>query len=192
MKLHLFAHNSKNYVVTGQTVKRGDLIGAIGNAHGKWYAHLHHSISEGLTPRQLFRYVRGWTRDKVAQYYEDPAKTTDYNKMFGRKMDVGNRGWGFLQKMGWRYYHPGQDINGIYGGNTDYGYKYKSPVDGKVIFSADKWGGWGRVIIIQEEKNCTDEEIKKYKKKLKEHQEKFNHEKEKVEEYKNKLTQCKK
>ncbi len=37
----LYSHCQKNYIQYGQYVKRGQLIGTIGTAHGKYPAHLH-------------------------------------------------------------------------------------------------------------------------------------------------------
>jgi len=150
-RMYLFAHNAKNYVHRGQRVKKGDRVGTIGTANGQWYAHLHLSVSKGLTVEQIFGYVRWWKLDKVKKYYEDPRKTVDKNKLFKLPIDEGHRGWGYLQKMGWRYYHPGIDYNGLGGGNTDYGYRFYSPVNGKVVFSGDRGGKWGYCVIIEEE-----------------------------------------
>lgn len=40
----LYAHLSESSVEVGQTVERGDQIGAIGDAGGQYYAHLHFEI----------------------------------------------------------------------------------------------------------------------------------------------------
>lgn len=154
MKLHLFAHNNTNFVKVGDKVKAYDKpIAEIGTAFGAYYAHLHHSISEGLTPEELFAYVRFWKLEKVLQFYKNPKdEGVDYDRMFGKKMDVGNRGWGFAQSMSklYNYFHPGQDINGVLGGNTDLGYDYTSPINGTVIYSKNAGSGWGNVILIEE------------------------------------------
>ena len=149
MKTWLFAHNLKNYVKTGDIVKAYDEnIGSIGNAGGAWFAHLHLSVSEGLTPTELKSYITNWTKDKVTKYYSKPD--CDSYRMFGTKMDDGNAGYDWLQWIG-NGYHPGIDYNGFGGGNTDLGYKFKSPVDGEVIFAGNWGGGWGNVILINEE-----------------------------------------
>lgn len=149
MKLHLFAHNKTNLVKKGDKVKAYDqYIGEIGNANGIYYAHLHYSISEGLTQSQIKSYVNGWSVGKVKKYYFEPK--VDRSKMFKKPVDNGERGYGWLQTIANGSPHPGIDYNGLGGGNTDYGYKFKSPVDGEVVYSGD-WGkGWGKVIIVEE------------------------------------------
>jgi hypothetical protein len=151
-KYHLFGHMDRNLVKKGdKVIKNTTPIGTIGDGNGQYYAHLHFSISEGLTPAQLISYVKNWTKKKVQQYYRDP-RGIDFNKMFGTKMDVGNFGYGWLQWIGYGY-HPGVDVNGLRGGNTDFVMQFKSSCDGVVIYEWRGWTknhGWGNIIIIQE------------------------------------------
>lgn len=146
---HLFAHNSKFLIKVGDKVRAYDeWIGEIGNAGGYYYAHLHYSESEGLTDAQLKSYVIGWSKAEVEKYYREP--TIDRDKMFNNPVDNGEAGYSWLQSIGGRGNHPGIDYNGFGGGNSDYGYKFKSPVDGEVIFIGDWGSGWGKVIIIDD------------------------------------------
>ena len=72
--------------------------------------------------------------------------------MFGTKVDVGNFGYDWLQWIGYGY-HPGVDVNGLGGGNSDFGMPFKSSCDGVVIFEERTWfknGGWGNLIMIEE------------------------------------------
>ena len=151
-RLHLYGHMDKNFIKKGDMViKHVTPIGTIGDGNGQYYAHLHFSISEGLTPSQLKAYIRGWSKDKVKQYYKDP-RGIDFTKMFGRKMDVGNFGYGWLQWVGYGW-HPGVDVNGLGGGNTDMGYVFKSSCNGIVVLEERTWfknGGWGNCLIISE------------------------------------------
>jgi len=146
-KYHLFAHMDRNLVRKGdKVIKHVTPIGTVGSGNGQYFAHLHFSISEGLTVDQLFKYVSGWSKEKVEKYYRDPRK------VFGVKMDVGNFGYDFLQWIGYGY-HPGVDVNGLGGGNTDFGMPFKSSCDGEVIYEWRGWtknGGWGNLIIIEE------------------------------------------
>lgn len=150
---HLFAHMDRNQVRKGdKVVKYTTILGTIGNGNGQYWAHLHFSISRGLTPAQLKAYIKGWTKAKVQKYYKDP-RGIDFKKMFGRKMDVGNFGYGWLQWNGYGY-HPGVDVNGLGGGNTDFGYPFRASCNGKVIDEWRGWGkngGWGNWILISEE-----------------------------------------
>lgn len=152
-KYHLFAHMDKNLVKKGDKVKKYITpIGTVGDGNGQYYAHLHFSISEGLTSKQLISYVRNWSKDKVRKYYSNPSKV-NFAKMFGTKMDVGNFGYGWLDNIGYGY-HPGVDVNGLRGGNTDFGMPFKSSCNGTVIYEVRTWfknGGWGNIIIIQED-----------------------------------------
>ncbi len=158
MRYHLFAHMDRNLVKKGDRVaKYKTPIGTVGDGNGQYkYAHLHFSISEGLSVWSLIRYIGGWSRKKVEKYYRDPRKI-NFAKMFGKKMDVGKAGYGWLSWIGYGY-HPGVDVNGLGGGNTDFGYKFKSSCDGTVIYEWRGWGknrGWGNLVIVRE-----DEEVK--------------------------------
>lgn len=152
-KLHLFAHMDKNYVRKGDRVyKNVSHIGTIGTGNGQYPAHLHFSISEGLTPTQLKAYISGWSKNKVEQYYRNPKELVDFTAMFGKKMDVGNFGYDWLQWIGYGY-HPGVDVNGLGGGNTDFGVAFKSSCNGIVVLEERTWfknGGWGNIIIVEE------------------------------------------
>jgi murein DD-endopeptidase MepM/ murein hydrolase activator NlpD len=151
-RYHLFAHMDRNMVKKGdKVIKYVTPIGTVGDGNGQYYAHLHFSISEGLTVVELLEYIKGWSKEKVREYYIDPS-STDFAKMFGRKVDVGNFGYDYLEWTGYGY-HPGVDVNGLSGGNTDFGYAFKASCDGEVIYEKRTWfknGGWGNVIIIEE------------------------------------------
>jgi murein DD-endopeptidase MepM/ murein hydrolase activator NlpD len=149
---HLFAHMDRNLVRKGdKVIKYVTPIGTIGDGNGQYYAHLHFSISNGLTPAQLKAYISRWTKVKVQKFYQDP-RGIDFKKMFGTKMDVGNFGYGWLQWVGYGY-HPGVDVNGLRGGNTDFGMPFKASCDGTVIFEERLWTpnrGWGNIVIVEE------------------------------------------
>jgi len=151
-KFHLFAHMDKNLVKKGDTVQKYVTpIGTVGTGNGQYYAHLHFSISEGLTVDELYKYISGWSKEKVEKFYIDPRKV-DFEKMLGKKVDVGNFGFDWLQWVGYGY-HPGVDVNGLGGGNTDFGMPFKSSCDGVVIHETRTWfknGGWGNLIVIEE------------------------------------------
>jgi len=151
-KYHLFGHMDRNFVRKGnRVIKYVTPIGTVGTGNGQYYAHLHFSISEGLTINELYRYVRNWTKDKVQRFYIEPK--VDFEKMFGRKVDVGNSGYGWLDWVGYGW-HPGVDVNGMGGGNTDFGYPFKSSCNGTVIYEKRTWfrnGGWGNLIVIAED-----------------------------------------
>lgn len=150
--LHLFAHMDRNLVRKGyHVVKNVTPIGTIGDGNGQYLAHLHFSISRGLTPTQLINYISGWSKSKVEEYYINPAKI-DFKTMFGTKVDVGTFGYGWLDWVGYGW-HPGVDVNGLKGGNTDFGMPFKSSCDGTVIYEWRGWTknrGWGNLIIIEE------------------------------------------
>jgi len=158
-RIHLYSHMDKNFVKKGdKVIKHVTPIGTVGTGNGQYYAHLHYSISEGLTPAQLKAYVAGWSQSKVEQYYRNP-KNIDFSKMFGTKVDVGNFGYDWLQWIGYGY-HPGVDVNGLGGGNTDFGMPFKSACDGTVIFEERTWfknGGWGNIILISEDEPAPPE-----------------------------------
>lgn len=159
MRLHLFAHMDKNKVKAGDHVRAYEnIIGTVGDGNGSYpnAAHLHYSISENLSEKELLGYVNGWSKEKVKKYFIDPGKIVDFDKMFnGKSVDVGNRGYDYLQKLiaPQKGYHPGVDVNGHGGGSTDFGMPFKSPVNGVVVYekrTSSKNGGWGNIIIIEE------------------------------------------
>ena len=152
MKIHLFGHMDKNFVREGdKVIKHVTPIGTVGDGNGQYYAHLHYSKSIDLNPDELFKYISGWSKAEVEKYYLEPD--CDFEKMFGRKVDVGNFGYGWLDWVGYGY-HPGVDVNGLGGGNSDFGYAFKSSCDGEVIEETRTWfknGGWGNLIMIRED-----------------------------------------
>jgi len=152
-KTHLFAHMDRNFVKKGdRVIQYVTPIGTIGTGNGQYFAHLHFSLSTGLTPAQLKAYIKGWSKEKVQTFYHDPRKV-DFNKMFGTKVDVGNFGYDWLQWIGYGY-HPGVDVNGLGGGNSDIGMAFKSSCNGVVIDEWRGWtknGGWGNWILILED-----------------------------------------
>lgn len=148
--MHLLAHNQKVFVKKGDKVKQYKTKIATVGKSGTKYAHLHHSVSEGLTPVQLKKYIKGWTKAQITKFYSKPE--VNYYMMFDQVMDVGNLGYGWLQRLttkdGW---HPALDINNPKGGNSDLGMEYTSPCDGEVV-AVEDWGtGWGKVVLIEED-----------------------------------------
>lgn len=152
-RLHLFAHCDRNLVRKGdKVIKYVTPIGTVGDGNGQYFAHLHFSISEKLTPQQLKAYIAGWSKYKVQHYYRDP-RNVNFEKMFGKKMDVGHFGYNWLQWVGYGW-HPGVDVNGLGGGNTDFGMPFKSSCTGIVVFEERTWfknHGWGNLIICEEQ-----------------------------------------
>jgi len=173
--IHLFAHNAKNLVKEGDIVKKYDTkICTIGNADGKYYSHLHFSISKSLTQAQLKAYVNNWSKADVENSYKDP-RYIEFERMIKEPINVGVNGYDWLDSYG-RGYHPGVDVNGNGGGDTDYGYEVKSSCDGKVIFSGDWGSGWGKVVLIEEGGEpsvCDCEEIEEELKETKEELERY-------------------
>lgn len=142
----------KNFVKKGdKVIAHVTPIGTIGDGNGQYYAHLHFSVSDGLTPEQLRAYISGWSKEKVQQFYRKPD--VDFEKMFGKKVDVGNFGYGWLDWVGYGW-HPGVDVNGLSGGNSDFGMPFKASCSGVVVYEWRGWtknGGWGNLIMVQEE-----------------------------------------
>ena len=151
----LHAHMDKNFVRKGDKVKAyKTIIGTIGTGNGQYPAHDHVSFSKDLTVAQLLGYIKGWPKSKVAKHYLNPHKLgIDWQKMYNIKMNVGVSGYDYLQRLDdGSGYHPGVDLNGMGGGNTDFGAEIKPSHDGTVIYEKRTWfknHGWGNVIIIE-------------------------------------------
>ena len=64
----VYAHLKKRNVTVGTTIKRGDKIGTIGNAHGIYWAHLHFEI------RTTIDMPIGGGYSKETKGYVDPTK----------------------------------------------------------------------------------------------------------------------
>jgi len=66
----LYGHLNKILVHRGQTVKRGQQVAEIGNAHGLYDAHLHLEVRKNL--------AIGMSRDKFAQDFSDYYDPSDF------------------------------------------------------------------------------------------------------------------
>ena len=157
MKIYeLHAHMDKNFVKKGDKVKAYEtVIGTIGKGNGNNYpAHDHLSFSHDLTVPQLRGYIINWPESKVQKYYLNPHKLgINFQKMYSIPVNVGVSGYDYRQKLdAGNGYHPGVDINGLGGGDTDFGAKIKAAHNGTVIYEKRTWmrnHGWGNMIIIE-------------------------------------------
>lgn len=55
----------------------------------------------------------------------------------------------YYKSRGFLKYHPGEDWNGIAGGNTDLGNPVYAIGHGMVVFAKDARMGWGNVVIVR-------------------------------------------
>jgi murein DD-endopeptidase MepM/ murein hydrolase activator NlpD len=58
-------------------------------------------------------------------------------------------GAGYYKARGFSAHHPGEDWDGIGGGNSDLNDPINSIADGVVIFAEDVHRGWGNVVIVR-------------------------------------------
>lgn len=153
-RIHLYGHMDKNFVKKGdKVIAYTTVLGTVGTGNGQYPAHLHHSVSHGLEPKELKAYKVGDKSFVEAHYFDPRTIGVDYERMFGKKMDVGNFGYDWLQWVGYGF-HPGLDINGLGGGNTDLGVAFKAECDGVVVWEERTWfknGGWGNLIMVEED-----------------------------------------
>jgi murein DD-endopeptidase MepM/ murein hydrolase activator NlpD len=77
----LYGHLQKILVHRGQTVRRGQQIAAIGNAHGLYDAHLHLEVRKNL--------AIGMSRDKFAQDLSNYYSPTDFIESHRRLQTTG-------------------------------------------------------------------------------------------------------
>ncbi len=160
-KWYRFAHMKSNYVKKGDHVKKGQLIGTIGNADG-WYknkSHVHFDISLKEVIRD---YVLGWSKDRVNEQYLDPKEDgEDENYDENDIIDFDHYGYEYLSKIRNKNntvigYHTGWDLNGKGAGDSDYGNKIYSPIDGVVSYEYRSWwaSSWGNLIVIKKDDKC--------------------------------------
>jgi murein DD-endopeptidase MepM/ murein hydrolase activator NlpD len=58
-------------------------------------------------------------------------------------------GAGYYKARGFSANHPGEDWDGIGGGNSDFDDPINSIADGAVVFAQDVHRGWGKVVIVR-------------------------------------------
>jgi hypothetical protein len=162
-QFHRYGHMRDVMVKVGDRVKKGQKLGTIGTGNGAWLSHLHRDapkkfpIDKNKNPIYTF-YNIGWTEKETLEYFVDPRK-------WGWSMPkFDHLGLGWFQY--WNYetdpkkpakwcFHPGVDENGKGAGNADLGEEFRAVTDGVVVYAYDgkeKNGGWGKLLVIEEEK----------------------------------------
>ena len=131
-----FAHlKEQSFLKQGHHIKKGDLIGYIGNTGHSTGTHLHWDCPNEYAgiERNPYVYVYGLTKEQVARRYTNPAKFREGN--IPAENTLPYNGYRYLEraKTKWRtYYHSGEDANSL----NDYGKPVYSPVDAVVYFVA--------------------------------------------------------
>lgn len=153
MRYYRYGHAKEVFVKTGDTVKKGQKIGTIGDGNGQWSSHLHFDIPK-KNLQTWTNYVFGMTKNAVRNLYADPA---EFRKTVYPLFD--HFGWQYLEKANYsgKYcYHPGEDLNGKGAGHSDKGTPFYSATNGIVVYcytGTGSNGGWGKLIVIQEIKD---------------------------------------
>jgi hypothetical protein len=144
---HRLAHLQNTKVKKGDRVKKGQLIGHLGDTGKTKGAHVHYDILT-YTPKSYKEYTSGKSRSWVKEHYADP---TPHEKVV--LPNLHHYGWKWLEHTG-ELWHPGVDLNGPGAGDSDKWSPVYSPVNGKVVYSYGKGsynGGWGNMIVIEED-----------------------------------------
>jgi len=153
MRYFRYGHAKDLFVKVGDTIKKGQKIGTIGNGNGQYInaSHLHFDIAK-RNIQTWTKYVFGMSKNEVRNLYDDPGK---YRKSV--LPGFHHFGWEYLELATYgskKCYHPGEDLNGKGAGDADYGLPFYSPVDGKVIYcydGKDKNEGWGKLLVIRKD-----------------------------------------
>lgn len=148
---HHLAHFDSLLIQKGQEVRRGQLIGYVGNTGKSNGPHLHYEIRNSK-PDNWRQYTKGMSREDVARTYADPEHYLDVAKLIPAKYDRFT-GYGFLDKIqGSTMFHPGVDINSGKDGWADFRQPVLAPCDGVVLHieTDGSNGGWGNHIWIEE------------------------------------------
>lgn len=161
-RFHHFAHLSKIATTLGKYVKRGELIGYVGNSGNSTGAHLHYEVTKNK-PVTWWKYVKGMTLAQIKFVYTDPAVFIKNKLPMDNSLPLA--GYTYLQYVrSGNYYHPGIDLNSV----NDYGKPVYAPVSGRVVFLEDgssvkeslySWfrlsmnQGWGRHIFIEQDES---------------------------------------
>lgn len=86
----------------------------------------------------------------VAALAAVPGGKTTVRVADGFDLPVGKpNGEGYYMSRGFLSYHPGEDWNGVRGGNTDLGDPVYAIGNGYVTFAHDARMGWGNVVILR-------------------------------------------
>jgi murein DD-endopeptidase MepM/ murein hydrolase activator NlpD len=86
----------------------------------------------------------------VAALAAVPGGKTSVRVADGFDLPVGKpNGEGYYMSRGFLSYHPGEDWNGVRGGNTDLGDPVYAIGNGYVTFAHDARMGWGNVVILR-------------------------------------------
>lgn len=131
------------YVKEGDGVVKEQLIGTNGTGGGLYPAHCHLERIIKKLP-SWSGYVNGWSKEKVKEYFSEPT-ATDMRVVFPTFHHLG---YNWLDWYG-KGYHPGKDLNGPGGGNSDLGDPIHSPCDGKVVYKNENAVGWGNLLVIE-------------------------------------------
>lgn len=157
-----YGHINKVFVKVGDKIKKGQKIATNGTGNGQWLAHLHRDHPKTFPlvngyPKYTF-YNIGWTKQRTMEYFADP---TTYAKALGKGYDHLGYGWLTVAiYKGGKSYHPGLDENGKGIGNADYDAPVYAVTDGVVEYVYDgngSNGGWGRLIVVKEEQQLTNQ-----------------------------------
>lgn len=112
-------------VRVGQYIKRGQLIGYVGNTGHVTGPHVHYEVTWNK-PDSWYQYPSSWKIERLKTIYATPAPFIKN----GLPCEVTFYGYTFLQPIPGGY-HLGIDLNSP----NDYGKPVYAPVNGRVQFS---------------------------------------------------------
>lgn len=159
-----YAHLLDLEVREGDRVKKGQVIGHVGDSGSPGHSHLHFEIQSRLRKTRE-TYTKHMTSTQIADVYINPYQYFKEKDVHHPLPEGKVTGYDWLDKVSNNKLHPGIDLN-IGSGYDDYGQAIYACEDGIIDYIGKNKPGWGNHIFIKINSNNLmtkeAEELKEY------------------------------